>query len=98
MQRLAGANRYATAVAVSKATYGSVNTVFIATGANFPDALAGGAVAGIAGVPLLLVPGTSLPDVVRAELLRLDPSSVVVLGSTGVVSSGLVDQIRWLFP
>ena len=96
--RLAGADRYATAVAVSKATYVSADTVFLATGANFPDALAGGAVAGIAGVPLLLVPGTSLPDTVRAELLRLDPSSVIVLGSTGVVSSGLVDQIRWLFP
>ena len=49
VQRLAGADRYATAVAVSKATYGSADTVFVATGANFPDALAGGAVAGIAG-------------------------------------------------
>ena len=98
VQRLAGADRYATAVAVSKATYGSADTVFLATGANFPDALAGGAVAGIAGSPLLLVPGTTLPDSVRSELLRLGPSSLVVLGSTGVVSVPLVDQIRWLFP
>ena len=72
--------------------------VFLATGTNFPDALAGGAVAGMTGAPLLLVPGTWLPDVVRAELLRLDPSSVVILGSNGVLSAGLVDEVRWLFP
>ncbi|MGH2455825.1 MAG: cell wall-binding repeat-containing protein [Candidatus Limnocylindria bacterium] len=98
LTRLAGADRYATAVAVSAATFPSAETVYIATGANFPDALAGGPVAGIGDAPLLLVPGTSVPQVVRDEMLRLDPSEVVILGSHGVVSSGVVEQLRALFP
>jgi putative cell wall-binding protein len=96
--RLSGADRYATAVAVSRASFTSADTVFVATGANFPDALAGGPVAAMQDVPLLLVPATTLPDVVRGELLRLSPSKVVVLGSTGVVSNAIVSQMQSLFP
>jgi putative cell wall-binding protein len=97
VKRLSGSDRYATAVAVSKASFGASDTVFVATGANFPDALAGGPVAGMDGVPLLLVPSTSLPSVVRAELLRLDPETVVILGGTGSISNAVVDSIKALF-
>ncbi|HEX6139727.1 MAG TPA: cell wall-binding repeat-containing protein, partial [Candidatus Limnocylindria bacterium] len=96
--RLAGADRYSTAVAVSQANFSTAATVFIATGANFPDALAGGPVAGIGGSPLLLVPGGWVPSVVQQEMLRLHPSTLIVLGSTGVVSDAAVDQLRQLFP
>jgi putative cell wall-binding protein len=96
--RLSGADRYATAVAVSRASFTSADTVFVATGANFPDALAGGPVAAMQDVPLLLVPAATLPDVVRGELLRLSPSKVVVLGSTGVVSNAIVSEMQSLFP
>jgi putative cell wall-binding protein len=96
--RLSGSDRYATAVAVSRASFLTADTVYVATGANFPDALAGGPVAGIQGVPLLLVPTNTVPDVVRQELLRLDPSTVVVLGGTGVVSTGVVSELQALFP
>jgi putative cell wall-binding protein len=96
--RLSGADRYATAVAVSRASFASADTVFVATGANFPDALAGGPVAAMQDVPLLLVPATTLPNVVRQELLRLGPSKVVVLGSTGVVSNAIVSEMQSLFP
>ncbi|HET6379525.1 MAG TPA: cell wall-binding repeat-containing protein [candidate division Zixibacteria bacterium] len=99
VERLAGADRYATAVEVSEdAFWDGADTVFVATGLNFPDALAGGPVAGMEGAPLLLVPGSSVPAVVKEELLRLDPDKVVVLGSTGVVSSGVVTQMKLLFP
>jgi putative cell wall-binding protein len=77
--RLSGGDRYATSAAVSS-IFGSANVVFIATGQNFPDALGGGAVAGRVGAPLLLVPGTSVPASVAAELRRLSPAVVIVLG------------------
>jgi putative cell wall-binding protein len=96
--RLAGGDRYSTAVAVTSASYTSADTVYIATGANFPDALAGGPVAGMTDMPLLLVPASGVPDVVRQELLRLNPSSVIILGSTGVVSDAIVSQLQSLFP
>ena len=91
--RLSGANRYATAVGVSRNTFASSEVVFIATGLNFPDALGGGPVAGSVPGPLLLVPGTSVPTDVAAELQRLGASRVVILGGTSVVSSGVQAQL-----
>lgn len=97
--RLAGPDRYATAVAVSRslAPNGS-RTVYIATGTNFPDGLSGDPVAGLRGAPLLLVPSNQLPAVVAAELQRLNPSTVIVLGSAGVVSDALRSAIGNLWP
>ena len=94
--RLAGADRYATSVAISSGTFSTGLTVFIATGINFPDALGGGPVAGGLPGPLLLVPGTSVPASVAGELRRLDPDTVVILGGTGVVSDGVANQIASL--
>ncbi len=96
VSRLAGQDRYATSVAVSTGTFGAGQTVFVATGVNFPDALGGGPVAATVPGPLLLVPGSSLPTSVAAELQRLGPDRVVVLGGTGVVSDGVVAEIRAL--
>jgi putative cell wall-binding protein len=92
--RLAGADRYATAVDVSSRTFGGSRVVFVATGQNFPDALGGGPVAGSLPGPLLLVPGTSVPTAVANELRRLDPDKVVILGGSSVVSSGVQSQIE----
>ena len=94
--RLAGSDRYATAVAVSSGTFTSGPTVFVATGINFPDALGGGPVAGGLPGPLLLVPGTWLPSTVSAELSRLDPGTVIILGGTTSVSDEVASQIEWL--
>jgi len=91
--RLAGADRYATAAAVASGTFGSATTVYIATGRNFPDALGGGPIAGVVGGPLLLVPGGSIPQSVVDQLRRLDPTSVVILGGTGVVTAAVAAQI-----
>jgi putative cell wall-binding protein len=94
VQRLAGATRYDTAAAISAGTFGSADTVFLATGANFPDALGGGPVAGTVPGPLLLVTGTSIPSGAASELSRLNPDRVVVLGGTGVVSDAVISQVR----
>jgi len=92
--RLAGPDRYSTAVNVSTRTFGGSRVVFVATGQNFPDALGGGPVAGSLPGPLLLVPGTSVPTAVANELRRLDPDEVVILGGSSVVSSGVQAQIE----
>ena len=53
--RLAGQNRYDTAVAVSADGFPTgAPVVFVATGENFPDGLAASAVAGVLGGPVLL--------------------------------------------
>jgi putative cell wall-binding protein len=94
VQRLAGADRYATAVAISAGTFASAETVYVATGRNFPDALSAGPVAGLSAGPLLLVPGSSVPPNVQAELRRLDPEEVVILGGEGVVTNAVLTQIQ----
>jgi putative cell wall-binding protein len=92
--RLAGADRYATAAAISAATFEpGVALAYIATGLNFPDALAGAAAAGSKGAPILLVTNDFIPDATRAELTRLNPGKIVVLGASGVVSSAVKEAL-----
>jgi putative cell wall-binding protein len=94
--RIAGASRYQTAIAVSVEAFASASRVYIATGLNFPDALAGGAAAGWWGGPMLLVPGTSLPEEVGNEIVRLGATKVIILGGTGGVSQGVEDALNAL--
>jgi putative cell wall-binding protein len=95
--RIAGPDRYATAVAVSAATYPAhVPTLYVATGAGFADGLAAGPLAGLAGGPLLLVGRDVVPAVVIAEIRRIDPSTVVVVGGTGSVSEAVRSLIEGL--
>lgn len=96
--RLAGANRYATSVQISRSAYGSSDSVFVATGEKFPDGLAGGPVAALLPGPLLLVTPTQLPSVIKSELQRLNPDRVYILGGTGVVSGGVVKAIDAALP
>lgn len=95
-ERLGGADRYATSVAISQDTFPNTagGTVFVATGGAFPDALAAAPAATAMDAPLLLVPsGGTLPSVVSAELARLKPKLVVVVGGSGAVSDGMVRQV-----
>jgi putative cell wall-binding protein len=62
-QRIAGADRYATAAAVA-AAIPRKGTVLVASGENYPDALSAGAV----GLPVLLTARTALPDATRAAI------------------------------
>jgi putative cell wall-binding protein/spore germination protein YaaH len=95
VRRLAGADRYATAAAVSAATFASGTPVaYVATGANFPDALSGGVAAGRDGGPMLLVRPGEIPAATAAELRRLAPARIVIIGGTGAVSAGVADQLR----
>jgi len=92
--RLAGKDRYSTAAVISKETFSpGVDAVYIATGANFPDALAGSAASGGDG-PILLVTKGAVPSVTAAELKRLKPRRIVVLGGTGVVSEAVEAALR----
>jgi minor extracellular serine protease Vpr len=91
--RVSGDTRYETAAAVAGYFGHDLDAVYIATGESFPDALAGAARAGHQKVPVLLVPGTSVPAATRAELERIRPREVVVLGGPGVVSEDVLDEI-----
>jgi len=90
---VAGPNRYATAIAASKKAFTSSEYVIIATGANWPDALGGSALAGALDAPILLTAQGSLPAEVRAEIVRLGATKAIVLGGTPAVSAAVAGQI-----
>jgi Cell wall binding domain 2 (CWB2) len=97
--RLAGADRFTTAAAVSAATYAAgVPVAYVATGLNYPDALTASAAAGKAGGPVLLVTGTSIPSSIAAELTRLHPARIVVVGGPASVSDGVVADLGAYVP
>ncbi|MFF1876069.1 cell wall-binding repeat-containing protein, partial [Kitasatospora herbaricolor] len=85
--RIGGADRYEVSAALSASVFSSgVARVYVATGATFPDALRGAAAAGASHDPVLLVPASgAIPDAVSAELARLHPGAITVLGGAGSV-------------
>ncbi|MCS5719344.1 cell wall-binding repeat-containing protein [Herbiconiux sp. CPCC 205763] len=97
--RLSGADRYAVSAAVSADTYPTVaSTVYVASGAVFPDALSGSAAAIVNNAPVLLVTKDGISDAVAAELERLNPRRIVVLGGPNTVSDAVVFQLaRYIF-
>jgi len=101
LARLAGADRYATAAAVSNATYPGAgrNDVILASGVNFPDGLAAAGLAGTVDSPVLLTDPTSLPSVTLNELARLTSGTakrVHIMGGPAAISASVRAQLASL--
>jgi putative cell wall-binding protein len=96
--RIAGSDRISTAIAVSQQGWDVSETVVLATGSDYPDALAGGALAGALDAPLLLTWPTQLPAAVEGELRRLTPSRVVLIGGSSAISGEVERQVGEIAP
>lgn len=97
--RLAGANRYETAIELSKGAFPTgAPTVYLATGTMFADGLAAAPAAARAGAPLLLTDTNELLEAVESEIRRLAPQSIVVVGGAGVVSDAVYQRLATLAP
>jgi putative cell wall-binding protein len=95
VDRIAGRDRIETAAAVARAGGAPPShTAFLASGRTFADALAAGPVAYGSGIPQLLTEPGALPASVTAVLAELGITTVIVLGGTGAVSSGVEDRLR----
>lgn len=92
--RQAGADRFATAAAISAGAFPRAATAYLASGSGFADAVAGVPAAAIAGVPLLLSARTSVPIPTGDDLRRLDPSLVRLLGGQASLSDSLIPAIK----
>jgi len=93
---IAGADRYATSDAVALAFFPTTTGVSVASGANFPDALAAGPVAGVATQPVLLVPGTgALPEPIASYLTTHAGgiASVRAFGGTTAVADAVLNEV-----
>lgn len=91
--RLAGENRFETAAQIAT-QFPDTDSVYVATGANFPDALAGVPAAAGEGAPILLGAADQIPPVATTELQRLTPSRIVVLGGETVIPEPVFESLR----
>jgi putative cell wall-binding protein len=93
--RRSGPTRFATAAAVADASFPGVqDTVYVASGATFPDALAGVPLAVLARGPLLLVEPDRIPAPTDQALRRMTPRRIVVIGGTAAVSAQVEQQLQ----
>ncbi|WP_291040285.1 cell wall-binding repeat-containing protein [Herbiconiux sp.] len=95
LSRLAGADRYEVSAAVSESAFpDGAQTVYLASGAVFSDALSTSAAAGLEGSPVLLTKKNEVPGAVLAEITRLKPSVIFVLGGTNTVDESVVTALQ----
>lgn len=96
---LSGKDRYETAVKASRYAFpNGAQSVYLASGEVFPDALAAGPVAGKNRAPVLLTRDGALPETVKTELKRLNPSSITLVGGTARLQPGLESALKSLLP
>jgi putative cell wall-binding protein len=90
IERIGGADRFAVSARISAETFSpGVAVAYVASGSGFADALSGSAAAGARRAPVLLVGADSIPTPIGAELARLKPQRIIVLGGTAAVSAGV---------
>jgi uncharacterized repeat protein (TIGR01451 family) len=96
-ERLSGATRIETAILASETTFEDLaaQAVVLARADDFPDALAGGALAVTKNGPMLLNPTDALLDNVLAEIQRILPPGgpVYLLGGRAALSQAVEDQL-----
>jgi putative cell wall-binding protein len=99
--RTFGDNRYATAAAVSQAyfeagqfVWPTQDNVVLCTGENFPDALAAAPLARALGAPLLLTRRDSIPAETMAEITRLAPTKIYIIGGEPAISAAVETQLK----
>ncbi len=105
LNRIGGATRIETAIEVSKALYQAATApatrniaVVVANGYNYPDALAGSLLCGIADGPLLLTRTDVLSPGVGDEIKRLGATRVYVVGGEPAISGTVFTQLQGLNP
>ncbi|GAA2033756.1 hypothetical protein GCM10009819_17310 [Agromyces tropicus] len=96
--RYAGTDRYDTSRKIVAGAFGTSPAVWVASGANFPDALSASGAAAAIGIPVLIVPGTrsGLDSAATRALTSLDADVVAIAGGTGAISSGIQRAIQAL--
>lgn len=94
--RVAGTtDRYTTSVAVSQHSYPhGAPVVYVVSGQNYPDGLSADPAAAASGGPVLLTTPGSVPTEVAAEIKRLNPGKIVVVGGTPSVSANAFAQLK----
>lgn len=104
VERIGGANRFETAALIAAEYPEGVDTVFIASGEKFPDALSASAPASgsvvpgtmensAVAAPVLLTRVDALPEATVEALDSIEPEQIVILGGPAAVSDDVADEL-----
>jgi putative cell wall-binding protein len=97
VDRIFGKDRYETALEIALQGWGyGTDEIILATGSNFPDALAGAPLAYHKDAPILLTTKGSLHPSVEEAIFELGVNKVTILGGAGVISDQVVKELRAL--
>ena len=91
-KRYSGRDRYATAAAISTELNPSAK-VFVSTGTDFADALAGSVLAAKENASILLVQQDKLPKVTEDAIDELDAYNFTVTGGKNAVSDAVLEKL-----
>ncbi|WP_392485905.1 cell wall-binding repeat-containing protein [Haloimpatiens sp. FM7315] len=94
--RIGGKDRYSTSVEISKKGWSQSNSVILATGEGFADALCATPLGAKLDSPILLNPKGTLNEEVKNEIIRLKTNKVVIIGGTGAISKNVEASITAL--
>ena len=90
-QRVAGADRYETAVEINAQFLGYGDHAVVATGAGYADALAGAPLAGALGAPLYLARPDCMPAAAMHRIAGYYVSAIWLLGGTSALSPAVAN-------
>lgn len=92
--RLAGNDRYETAAEIATDTFATADTVVLARGDVFADALTGNYLAGVRNAPILLTRTGDVPQATADALVALGVDTVLIVGGTSAVSQAVEDDLN----
>lgn len=93
--RIEGGTRYETAAAVA-GEFTDHGVVWLASGDDYPDALATAAISGQQPAPVLLTGQAELTSATRAAVADLAPHTVVVSGGVDAVDDAVITEVEEL--
>jgi putative cell wall-binding protein len=95
IQRISGDDRYETAIEIARAGWPEgADNVVLATGATFPDALAGAPLAFQMDAPILLTPKAKLDKRVKNLMKEFGVKKVTILGGSNAISSSVENELK----
>ena len=95
MQRIFGATRYDTmSQVVQKEGLKQGQTVIVASGTNYPDALASSSLAGALDATIVLTDPQSLSAQASERIAAIKPSRIIIAGGPAAVSQNVEQQLK----
>ncbi|MGM0843737.1 MAG: cell wall-binding repeat-containing protein [Bacillota bacterium] len=92
--RISGANRYETALEVAYNGWMEADEIILATGTDYPDALAGGPLAYHKDAPILLTGKNTLHPTVEEAIDMLGVTKVTILGGPSAISQTVETKLK----